>query len=215
MKKLLSITLAIVLSAFVTLSLTGGIALAHERRDVAKYQFVAGWMVEPAFDGQKNGVDLRITSNVTGESKPVEGVEKTLQVEITHVPTGVSKIFDLKTIFRDPGHYTTDLILTESGVFRMRFFGTIEGTQVNETFNSKGGGGGYGDVESSADIQFPTKVAEVREVEAVARHVEQENHELQESVMKANAMAIAGVVLGALGTVIGGVSLMASRRKAK
>lgn len=207
--------LIIFMSALVILSATDSVALAHERRDVGKYQFVVGWIVEPALEGQKNGVDLRVTTNVTGESKPVEGIEKTLQVEITHVPTGVSKVFNLRTIFRDPGHYTTDLILTASGIYRMRFFGTIEGTQINETVNSKGGGGGYGDVEPTVDIQFPTKVAEVREIEAVARHAEEKTRELEEGVMKANTMAIAGIVLGALGTIAGAISLMASRRKAK
>lgn len=213
MKKLLSIMSFIVLSTFVTLSLTSGIALAHERRDVGKYQLVVGWITEPALEGQKNGADFRVTNLET--QQPVEGVEQTVQLEITHVATGVSKVFNLRTIFRDPGHYTTDLILTASGVYRMRFFGTIEGTQVNETFSSRGGGGGYNDVESTAEIQFPTRVAEVREIEAVVRHIEGETHELEEGVTKTNTMAIAGGVLGALGTVVGTTSLIASRRKAK
>ena len=215
MKKLTSIKVIVFLAVLTAFGLNSGTALAHERRDVGKYQVVAGWMVEPALEGQKNGVDLRVTTVVSGESKPVEGLEKSLQVEITHVPTGLSKIFNLRIIFRDPGHYTADLMLTAPGVYRMRFFGTIEGIQVNETFNSRGGGGGFNDVESTADIQFPTKVAEAREIEAVARHLEEENHELEKAVAKANAIAIAAAILGAIGTVAGAVSLVASRRKAK
>lgn len=213
MKKILRIMLIVVLSAFVTLSLTGGTALAHERRDVGKYQLVVGWIVEPVFEGQKNGVDFRVTDNTTG--KPVEGLEKTIQVEITHVPTGVSKVFSLRTIFRDPGHYTADFIPTASGYYRQRFFGTIEGNQVNETFNTRSGGGGYNDIEPSADLQFPTKVAEVREIEAVARHIEEENHELEEGVARVSRMAVAGVALGALGLIVGAASIITSRRKAK
>ncbi len=190
------------------------VALAHERRDVGTgYQLVVGWMVEPALEGQKNGVDIRVIRKDT--TQPVEGVEKTLKVEITHIASGTSRIFNLRTIFRDPGHYTADLIVTAPGVYRMRFFGAIEATQVNETFSSRGAGGGFNDVESAADIQFPVRVAEVREIEAVARRLEQENRELNGRVATASGLAIAGVGLGALGAVAGTVSLITSRRKAK
>ncbi len=213
MNRLLSV-LAITLLMSVTYMLVfPGSASAHERRNVSKYEFVVGFIVEPPFEGQKNGVDFRVTD--TGTKKPVEGVEKTVQVEITHVPSGVSRTFKLRTIFRDPGHYTADLLLTAPGYYRMRFFGAIEGTNVNETFNSRSGGGNFSDVESSVDIQFPIKVPEVREIDAFARHIEEENHEIEESATKAGAMATAGIILGAIGTIAGGVSLIISRRKAK
>ncbi|MBI2830280.1 MAG: hypothetical protein HYX81_03885 [Chloroflexi bacterium] len=213
MKTGLAIKLVATLIVLSAIILTGTSAFAHERRDVGKYQIVVGWIIEPALEGQKNGVDFRVTNSET--QQPVEGAEKTLQVEITHVPTGVLKVFNLRTIFRDPGHYTTDLILTAPGHYRMRFLGTIEGTPVNETFNSRSGGGGFNDVESSADIQFPIKVAEVREIEAVVRHIEEENHELEEGMARASTMAILGIVLGALGTIAGAASLITSRRKTK
>ncbi len=215
MQRLLSIIVLVAVSALVAIGVTSGTALAHESRDVGKYRFVVGFIVEPAFEGQKNGVDFRVTTGAGADAKPVEGVEKTLKVEITHVPTSVSKTFNLRTIFRDPGHYTADLILTASGYYRMRFFGTIEGVAVNETFNSRSGGGGFNDVESTAEMQFPTRVAEVREVEAVARHVEEENHVLEDGLARANTLAILGVVLGALGVVVGAGSVIASNRKAK
>ncbi|MBI2852355.1 MAG: hypothetical protein HYX84_04555 [Chloroflexi bacterium] len=213
MKKWLSILLVILLSVSVATSLISTDALAHERRDVGKYQVVVGFIAEPAIEGQKNGVDLRVTSNVSGESKPVEGVEETLQVEITHVATGVSRVFSLRTIFRDPGHYTTDLILTAPGVFRMRFFGNIEGTPVNETFNSRGGGGGFNDVESSADIQFPQKLAEVREVEGAARGALSAAQQAQDAAKGANTLATIGIVLGGLGLIVGASSLLGGRRR--
>ncbi|MEX2446065.1 MAG: hypothetical protein WD734_01910, partial [Dehalococcoidia bacterium] len=39
------------------------IAQAHESRDVGPYNFVVGWMAEPAIEGEKNGIDLRITQD--------------------------------------------------------------------------------------------------------------------------------------------------------
>lgn len=54
MKRLLSIMLSIFLAVFVVIGITNN-ALAHERRDVGKYQVVVGFIVEPAIEGQKNG----------------------------------------------------------------------------------------------------------------------------------------------------------------
>ncbi|MBI4317637.1 MAG: hypothetical protein HY675_04025 [Chloroflexi bacterium] len=216
MKKLFRVFLGTFLVAL-SISLTSGSAFAHESRALGKYQLAVGFIVEPAFEGQKNGVDLRVTNTQAGTATPmpVEGLEKTLRVEVAHVASGVSKVFNLRTIFRDPGHYTADLLLTAPGHYRMRFFGAIEGTNVNETFNSRSGGGNFNDVESSADIQFPTRVAEIREVEAVARHVEEENHDLEEKASRANTLATIGIVLGAIGTAGAAALFLTSRRKSK
>ena len=195
------------------LVIAGSEAFGHERRDVAKYQFVVGFIVEPPIEGQKNGVELRVTNNATGQALPVEGVEKTLKVEVTHVPSGVSKTFDLRTIFRDPGHYTTDLILTAPGYYRFRFFGTIEGTQVNETFNSRSGGGGFNDVESSAGLQFPQQLPEVRELASAVKGAEASATKAQDTAGSSRNLAVAGIVLGALGIASGIGFSMAARRK--
>jgi hypothetical protein len=96
----------LVLTAVVALSLTTTAVYAHERREVGEYQFVVGFMVEPALEGLKNGVSLEVTQG----DAPVEGLEETFQVEITHVPSGASKTMSLRTVFGEPGHYTADLI---------------------------------------------------------------------------------------------------------
>lgn len=106
------------LVAVALMVMTPTAALAHEDREVAGYQIEVGWMSEPAIEGQKNGVDLRITQ----ADKPVEDVEKTLQVEITHRASGAKKTFALRTIFRDPGHYTVDVIPTAPGQYEMRLW---------------------------------------------------------------------------------------------
>ena len=143
--------------------LAPSMALAHETREVSGYRFVAGWIGEPALEGQKNCVDLRITQ----ADKPVEGIEKTLQVEILHKASGVKKTFALRTIFRDPGHYTADLIPTAPGQYEMRFFGKVGSTDVNETFIS--GPGRYGDIEPTTELSFPVAAPQVREVAGSAR----------------------------------------------
>ena len=59
----------LVLAVLAALSLTSGAALAHENRESGKYQFVVGFMTEPAFEGFKNGVSFRIT-------KPLESKDR-------------------------------------------------------------------------------------------------------------------------------------------
>ena len=88
-KAMLATVLALVLAG----TLAHGV-LAHERRPVDRYEFVVGFLVEPAFEGIKNGVDLRVSIPAAaegGEATPVEGLEESVQVEVTHIPSGVAK----------------------------------------------------------------------------------------------------------------------------
>lgn len=187
-----------------------GLASAHERRNVSKYEFVVGFIVEPALEGQKNGTDLRVTDTET--KKPVEGLEKTLQVEITHVTTGVSRTFQIRGLFRDAGHYTNDLIPTAPGKYSFRFFGNIEGMPVNETFLS--GTGRFSDAESSSDLQFPDKLPDLREVNSAVRGVQNTAQQAQDKASSASILAIVGIVLGAIGIAsAAGSALVAVRRK--
>lgn len=205
----LSLVAVMAMLAFTTL-----VAGAHEPREVGSYELVVGFMVEPAVEGVQNGVDLRVripAETEGGEPTPVEGLEETLQVEITHVASGVSKTTGLRTIFRDPGHYTADLIPTAPGQYRFRFFGSIEGLEIDETFES--GPGRFGDVQSSAELQFPQQLPTMREVEGAVRGAQGSAQQAQDSASAANSLAIAGVVLGAVGAVSGVAALVMARKR--
>lgn len=204
-----AITITLLMSATYLLVFPGSVS-AHERRNVSKYEFMVGFIVEPPFEGQKNGVDFRVTDTET--KKPVEGAEKTVQVEITHVPSGVSGTFKLRTIFRDPGHYTSDLIPTAPGQYQFRFFGNIEGTPVNETFVS--GPGRFNDVGAAAELQFPQKLPEFREVTGAVKGAQTSAQEARDMASSSRALAYAGIVLGALGIILGiGSVVMVARRR--
>ncbi len=181
--------------------------LAHETREVSGYRFVAGWIGEPALEGQKNGVDLRITQ----AEKPIEGVEKTLQVEILHKASGTKKTFALRTIFRDPGHYTADIIPTAPGQYEMRFFGKVGTAEVNETFIS--GPGRYGDIEPTTELAFPVAAPQAREVAGSARQALDAAQSAEDAASMARTIGIVGVIVGVLGLGAGGSALMASRKK--
>ena len=151
---------------------------------------------------------------------PVEGLEETLNVEIVHLASGLSKEMRLRTVSHSPGQYTADLIPTSTGVYEIRVYGTIEETLINESFISKGGGGGFSDVESSEVIQFPSSVIQIREIEAATRGVQKQLQILEDlastsehDVTTAVIMAAVGVTSGVMGMILGAWALMKLNRR--
>jgi hypothetical protein len=145
-------TLAVLAGAL----LLGGIASAHERRNVGPFSFVVGWVNEPALLNQPNSVDLRITK--TADSSPVIGAEKALKVEIQ--ADGQKLAADLTPRFGTPGAYNANITPTKTGAFTFVFTGTIDGTAINETF--KAGQGTFGLIEEPK--AFPQSLPAIQDV---------------------------------------------------
>jgi hypothetical protein len=198
-------------------------ASAHERRQVGgKYTFVVGFLVEPPLLEEPNGIDLRITNAQTNE--PVEGVEKTLKADI--MVGGDKKTVDLRTLFGQKGAYTAEIYPTKTGTWVFRFFGTIDGTQIDERFES--GPGRFGDVESKANIAFPAKQPSIGELaqqlaggrptDGAAQPTGASVDDVQRALDEANSarstavgFGIAGLIVGVLGVALAAYAL-ASRR---
>jgi hypothetical protein len=164
---------AIFILVFSALSLT---VFAHEGREVGEYNLVIGWRVEPAYTGLMNGPEVTVSLHSSeeeheeGEVTPeaegehtnasedeytevagVAGLEDILQIEVIFGPE--SRILNLRAVRGEPGHYVADLIPTRAGDYSFRVFGTIEGTEVDETFSAADGQ--FSSVEPIEDIQFP------------------------------------------------------------
>ena len=159
-----------------------------------------------------------------GVAVPVEGLEGSLKVEVTHVATGTSRTFNLQAAWGDPGHYVAGLIPTASGVYEFRVFGTIEDTAVDETFVSAGGGGDFDDVQTSADLQFPERLPELREVVGAAQGARDIAQQAQDTALAAqaggdadggSALSIVALVVGVVGAVLGagGILLAVQARR--
>ena len=151
---------------------------------------------------------------------PVKGLEDTLQVEVTYVPSEASRTMSLRTVYDDPGHYVADLIPTSPGHYRFRFFGDIEGTPFDKTFDSMAGGGGFDDVQAASVVHFPETVASAREVEgavrgaqATAQQAQAEAVSASSSASDASTLSIIGIMVGAIGIALGGGSLLMSLRR--
>lgn len=199
------------------LSVAAGLAFmssaeAHERRAVDQYSILVGFMNEPAYEGQPNGVDFRVNLG-DADGDPVEGVHETVEVEVTHVESGMSRVFPLRALFGQPGRYTADLAPTASGGYQFRFFGTIDGTEIDETFESRSLGGGFNDVEPITEIQFPEAVVSARELQGAATGARDAALSAEDAANSARTLAIAGIAIGALGVVAGGAGLAIGLRR--
>ncbi len=187
-------------------------AVAHEPRQVGKYDFVVGWLVEPAFAGEKNGLDLRITDRETEE--PVTDAQQTLTA--TALFGGQSQPLELRGIHNQPGHYTSDVVPTQAGYYRFHITGALGGEAVDETFDSADGH--FSEVESLSAIQFPA-VATASEATApapadqtLARGADLRAQAAAEAASTAQTLAIAALIVGGLGLVLGVVSMLNSKR---
>lgn len=192
---------------------TTGVASAHERRTVAgKFTFVVGWLTEPALANQPNGIDLRISTADTND--PVTDAEKNLKAEV--IQGSARKDFPIRARFGVPGGYTADIIPTKASAYSFHFTGDINGTPINETFES--GPGRFNDVQDPASVQFPAAAAagststdSSAQVSQLVRQVatmDQALRDAQDSANTARTVGFAGLLVGIIGIALAGFALM-------
>jgi hypothetical protein len=235
MKALPGIRFWLIMAVVAALGLASVTVLAHEDREIEGYHLTVGFMEEPAFEGARNAVSLEVmkapeaAAHAHGENPqsnpsapaehshaeaalaPVEGLESTLQVEVTHIPTGVSKVMPLRPVFGEPGHYAADLIPTAPGQYRFRFFGAVEGMNIDETFES--GPDTFDNIQEAEALQFPEPLPAVREIEGAVRGTQATAQEAQDTASSASTLGIIGIVLGAVGIMSGISGMVLSMRR--
>lgn len=203
--RLRGVSAAAMLGLLLAVLVAPGPVSAHERRDLAggKYLAVVGFLTEPAFADQMNGLDLTITSKTEktadGKDKPIEGLEKTLKAQV--IVGGGAKTLDLelRTRFGMPGKYAAYFQPTKEGQYIFRVYGEIEGQKIDERFES--GPGRFNDVQSLAAVQFPERKTVPADLPA----------RLDAAEAKAGAarlLGIGGLVTGLLGLGLGAFALL-------
>jgi hypothetical protein len=191
MTRLISLVAAtlVVVSSF---AIYGGTAAAHERRMVGPYQFVVGWLNEPAYVGLMNSLDLRVTDTRVTPAKAVEGLEKTLTVDLQS--GGLAPLpLTVTARFGTPGAYNGYAMPTTTGTYIFTIKGKIDTLDVNEKFES--GPGRFGDIESTTALQYPNKVPAADEL--TKRLGDLQSGIDQTRLLSAAAVVIAVVALGA------------------
>lgn len=198
-------------TAFVTTALllggAAGTASAHEGRKLVngRYTAVVGFLNEPAYEGQLNGLSLSVVDETQktaqGQDKPVEGLEKSLRAEVLY--GGGKKLeLTLRTRFGQPGKYAAYFEPTKAGQYTFHIYGQIEGNAIDERFES--GPGRFNDVQSLAPLQFPEQQA------TVPADLQQRLDAADSAANLARSIGIAGLVAGLLGLAIG---ILALRRR--
>jgi len=193
-------------------------ASAHERRAVPagdeEYGFVVGFLGEPAYLNQPNGLSVRVYTvepgvellEATSEQRVgVEGLEETLQAEVSQ-GAAEPMALTLEGAFGEPGAYDGNFLPTALGDYTFHITGTINGEEIDETFTSSP------ETFSSIDepAEYPVQIQTNQELEAALGSDGSSSDDDSDS----NApmiIAIIGVVLGAAGVVAGGVALSRGR----
>ena len=187
-----------------------GAALAHERRAVGPYTFVVGFANEPAIQNQMNGASVRISK--TDGGTPVEGAAQTLKVQVAS-GGNTPKELALRAVSGQPGLYQADLMPTSTGSYVFTFTGTLEGTPVNEKFES--GPGRFDDVRPLADYQIPAAAAAPSTQpapQAAASTTDDRVADAEAAAAQARMFGIGGLVVGLIGLATGAVALLSARR---
>src|SRR5919108_3315215 len=184
-----------------TLILSASPASAHERRQVGEYEFVVGWWTEPAFANQPNGPEVTISK---GGKPVVEGVALSADVTFGEETT----TYEMEPafvvgIFGEPGNYNADLVPTRPGTWVFRMYGTVEGTDVDETFTS--GPETFSDILDPASVAFPRadpNNADLSErIQTEADRVATLESETEKDVSSARTLGLIGLIVGALGLI--------------
>ena len=204
LKRIGALTCAAIIGLLVLGTLAPESASAHERRDLVggKYQAVVGFLTEPAYEDQVNGLDFTVTSktekNADGTAKAIEGLDQTLKAQVI---VGGGKTLDLtmQSRFNMPGKYAAYFVPTTPGQYIFRVYGTINGEQLDERFES--GPGRFSDIQALAPLQFPEAAAQV------PADLQARLDAADSAANNARLFGIAGIVVGLIGLGLGGAAL--------
>lgn len=178
-----------------------GTASAHEHREVGDYEITIGFKGEPALVGQPNGLDLRVAKGHGDDGTPVEGLAETLQAEIRYGDQSMP--LTLRGVWNTPGAYTADVIPSAVGAYTFHISGTIEGTEIDETFTS--GPETFSEVGGVEALTFPAAGAADAEADSAVQ-------DAQDDADSARMLATIAIAVGAAGLALGVIGMAAARR---
>ncbi|MDP8938234.1 MAG: hypothetical protein M3O23_10995 [Actinomycetota bacterium] len=205
----------VALSLAAVLALAGATpAVGHEEAAVGGFRLAVGWGDEPAYTGVMNGVQVTISEADSGA--PVTDVGDSLKVEVIKGSDRITLPLDANFGGGSgtPGDYRARLTPTRPGTYTFRFFGTIRGQAVDQSFTSSQTT--FDEVEDAASVQFPAKDPSTGQL---ATRVDRESSRLdtrtdavEERADGARTLAMVGVGVGALGLLTAAGALVAARR---
>jgi len=191
-------------------------ALAHEQRTVGKVQMTVGWSTEPPYTGFRNTVQALLKD---ASGKPILDVGDGLKVQVIYGTQKTALLpldpsFDPDTGLGTPGEYDAAIIPTRPGNYTFRFVGTVRGQRIDQSFTSSEKT--FDPVTEATAVEFPVKDPSRAELagrmERLGPRVEATQAAARNAgdvASQARTFAIVGILLGAVGVVVG----ITSRRK--
>ena len=179
-------------------------ASAHEVRTVGSYQFTVGWLHEPAYADEQNAVQFLLAD---AHGNPVTDLGDTLKVEVIYqgskMPAqSLTATYDPDTGLGKQGEYLASLIPTRPGNYTFHFTGTVHGQAVDQSFTSSPTT--FDEVKEPAAVEFPAQDPSrsqiSQELTRINARAASAQTSAQNDVTTARNLAIAGIVLGVLGT---------------
>jgi len=187
-----------------------------------RFELIVGFLNEPPYEGEPNGLYLRVTDFQEPTPTPDPDVTPTAEPEATpgeepspdritafeaEVRYGdQSRPLNLAQDPSDPTIYRSIFVPTQPGDYTFRIFGTLDGTEFDEEFRSSRNT--FPGVTSVGDVQFPAQVPVGQGLlDAFAR--------AEEDADRARVIGVAGVLLGVVGLLAGGLSVVLVSLKIK
>ena len=223
---------AFVLGAAVLLAaLAAAPASAHAEKKAGPYTFVVGFGDEPAYAGQPNSLQVIISR----DGKPATDLAGKLDGLMAHAfygrkadPKLENAMMPLEPRFGDdwgtPGDYRSFFVPTQAGAYTFELKGKLGNQKINLVVPS--GPKTFGDVNDPAKAAFPA--VKDPTTAQLAQRLDRETTRLDGTVAAATAaqraaedrvdqarlLALGGLLVGAVGLVLGGLALARSRRPA-
>jgi hypothetical protein len=177
------IKMIVVLCLLVGILLIVNVALAHETITVGDYAVEYGWINEPAVVGQPNAVVINITSNISQTNSTSSEID-TSGLQISAVFGPQTKVLSLQPLGENtPGQYIAPMTPMLPGVYTIHLGGNIGTTTFNTDVQPE-------EVKTADVVQFPASDP----AQAASS---------SSGLGLAGWLGIAGIVLGAFGTILG------------
>jgi hypothetical protein len=226
------VRVAFVLGTAVLLAaLAAAPASAHTEKKAGRYSFVVGFGTEPAYAGQPNSFQVIISR----DGKPATDLGGQLDGLMGHAYYGTkadpkleNAMMPLEAHFGDgwgtPGDYRSFFVPTQAGAYTFTLKGKLGSQKIDLAVPS--GPKTFSDVNDPAKsalpaVKDPTTAQLAQRLDREATRVNgtmasatAAQREAEDAAGQARMLALGGLLVGAVGLVVGGLALARSRRPA-
>jgi len=202
--------------AALALAVMASPASAHEARDVGPFHVEVGWKNEPTYTNVQNAIDFFVND---ANDKPITDLGDSVKVQVMFGDQKSDQLaFEPAGDEGSPGEYVAAITPTRAGVYTFHLTGTIHGQPFDQSFTSSDKT--FDSPKAATEIEFPAKDPTNADLstklDRTSTRLNANNTAALKAAKKAkddaSMLAIIAIVVGALGLVVGGISLMRGRR---